>query len=267
MRIQVLVVFFVFFASCKNDAGVLRIDKYLNKKGFYTSTKHNKIIKSNFYDRKSNLIITTEYSRVGCNLIDSTSYSYNSKQQIVEEKHYTSVGFKDGTTCLSIFDLKDHIKYIYDDKDQILSRQLLKGNGSNILRKVDSSNSFYVKDSLSLLKEYLSDIDFVILKTDPKNIDKKDFGSEKVNIYTFNAVPSILMNYGIPINEVLKSLTTCVKDERIIKDMFVFENYCLTRAYKYKNGLIDRVIIESVKNVDNSKALSTEYFIQVPLSD
>ena len=214
-----------------------------------------------------NLIVENEYSRVGCNLIDSTRYLYNLKQQIAEEKHYVSIGIKDGSTCQSIFDLKDHIKYIYDVKDQFLSKKWLKGSDYNFRGNVDNSNSFYVKDSLSLLKEYLSDLDLIMSKTEPKNIHKRGSGAEKINTYNFDNTPSILMNYGIPINEILESLTTYIKDELIVKDEFVFQNYYLTRTYEYKNNIIDRVTIESVKKADNSKALSTEYFVYVPLAE
>ena len=45
MRVQLLILFLVFFTSCKNDFDGLRIDKYLNKKGFYGSVQQIRLLK------------------------------------------------------------------------------------------------------------------------------------------------------------------------------------------------------------------------------
>lgn len=249
--------------SCKASyIPPFRVDKYLDRDGFYSGSIKGKILQTNLYDDKSNLVIKKEYSRVGCNIVDSTVYSYDSNNWLIDKKHFAPI---DIINCKSQFSLRDHIGYRYNSKGGLLEKNILKGfdqEGLNdSISKKNGANYIEVKDSLQLLKDYLKDINLIISHVGIKDVVKTKSGS--VNIYScsLNDVPAILTDYGVPSNELLIALTLYIEDEKLIKDKFQFANYSLTRIYSYKNNLIQNVSVENIHTNAKRKSFSTEYFI------
>lgn len=262
MNLKCLIIVLGFFSACKAEKNTVRVDKYLTRDGFHSKRLVNKILQTNLYDERLNLIEENEYSRVGCNLVDSTIYNYNLNNQLIDKKHFTPIEVLEN--CKSKFGLRDHIKYIYDSKGELTGQEALKGvslEKINSSTKENKSNVLKVKDSLMLLKDYLSDIDFIVNKTTPDNIESRIVKSVNIRSYHINGIPSILMDYGIPINEFLTVVVAHVENKKLVKDEFKFKNYWLIRSYSYKNNILDKVTIETINKSDNSKAVSTETFI------
>lgn len=254
-----LIVTTILFLSCKADVKFLRIDKYLNEDGFigFRNLK-NKLLQSNYYDKRHNLILMKNYSRSGCNLVDSITFAYNPQNRLVEKKHYTPVEVLDN--CKSKFKLRDHILYKYNKKQELIV-EVVKGVDIESLRKEDKNLSIALKDSLGLINGYLSDINLIVNSVDTTNAKSKVMNSLYVDVYTYNNIPSILMQYGIPVNEYLISATTYIKDNVLVKDEFNFKNYHLIRVYSYKNNILDNVIIETIRKSDRTRTKSAEKFI------
>lgn len=249
--------------SCKASySPPLRVDKYLDRDGFYSGPIKEKILQTNLYDDKCNLVIKKEYSRVGCNIVDSTVYSYDSNNRLIDKQHFTPIDIID---CKSQFSLRDHIGYRYNSRGELLEKNILKGfdqEGLNdSISKKNGVNYIEVKDSLQLLKDYLKDINLIISHVGIKDVVKTKSGSVSIYSYRFNDVPAILTDYGVPSNELLIAFTIYVEDEKLIKDKFQFENYSLTRTYSYKNDLIQNVSVENIHTNTKRKSFSTEYFI------
>ncbi|MGQ7855563.1 hypothetical protein ACUN24_15125 [Pedobacter sp. WC2501] len=223
---------------------------------------NNKILQTNIYDHKLNLILKNEYSRTGCNLVDSTIYVYSNKNQLLEQRHYSAIDVL--SNCTSKFSLKDQILFKYNPKGVLVNRNVLKGVALEDIKK--NKNIFKdLKDSLSLLQTYVSDIKFIADNTANSNLKYENINN--VNIYTFkiNAILSILLEYGIPTNELLLQAKIYIENNHLIKDEFKFENYILTRVYDYKNSLLQKVIIENTQIDNKNKSLSTEYFVKMKL--
>lgn len=215
------------------------------------------------YDDQFNLIVKKEYSRVGCNLVDSIIYRYDSKNHLIEKSQFAPTGtLKD---CKSLFNLRNQIRYTYDSKGKLLAKKILKGvdmeERSNLLIGKNKLNYIEVADSLKLLNDYVKDINFIISHVDIKDLVKKNSGSLIIYSYKLNEVPSILMHYGIPIEERLMTGSVYIKDNKLIRDEFRFKRYFLTRTYTYKNDIIQNVLIENIQMENKNKATSREYFI------
>lgn len=223
---------------------------------------NNKMLQTNIYDRKLNIILKNEYSRTGCNLVDSTIYVYSNKNQLLEQRHYSAIDVL--SNCKSKFILKDQILFKYNSKGVLIDRNTLKGL---YLEDNEKNKNIFknLKDSLSLLKTYISDIMFIA-----DNIEKSNLKFENINngnIYTFkvNAIPSILLEYGIPTNELLLKTKIYITNNYLIKDEFKFQNYILTRKYDYKNNLLQKVTIENMQIDNKDKSISIESFVKTKL--
>lgn len=256
----------IIFISCKSDKKNIIISKYLDRKGMNTTSVVHKILKSNTYDNNLNIIIEKDYSRTGCNLVDSTIFSYADRNQLIEKKHYSAVDVL--SNCRSKFDLREHILFKYNSYGGLLSRQVLKGIDLEVVNKSDAKNINFatsLKDSLSLLKIYISDLQFIADNTSVENFEQKNIGNTNIYLFNVNAVTSILLDYGIPSSELLLKAKVFIQNKKIIKDEFIFEKYILTRTYFYENNLLQKVVIENNQISNNSKSISIESFINSEL--
>jgi len=255
-------IIFLLLISCKSNDNGFKINKFLNRQGMHSKLVNNKILQTNIYDHKLNLILKNEYSRAGCNLVDSTTYVYSNKNQLLEQRHYSAIDVL--SNCKSKFILKNQILFEYNLKGVLVNRNVLKGIASEDSEK--NKNIFKdLKDSLSLLKTYISDIKFIADNTENPNLKYENINN--VNIYTFkiNAIPSILLEYGIPTNELLLQAKIYIENNHIIKDEFKFQNYILTRKYDYKNNLLQKVTIENTQIDSKNKSISIESFVKTKL--
>jgi len=255
-------IIFLLLISCKpNDKG-FKLDKFLNRQGMHSKLVNNKILQTNIYDHKLNLILKSEYSRTGCNLVDSTIYVYSNKNQLLEQRHYSAIAVL--SNCKSKFILKDQILFKYNPNGVLVNRNVLKGFALEDSEK--NKNIFKdLKDSLSLLKSYISDIKFIADNTANSNLKYENINNG--NIYTFkiNAIPSILLEYGIPTNELLLQAKIYTENDHLINDEFKFQNYILTRKYDYKNNLLQKVTIENTQIDSKDKSISIESFVKTKL--
>ena len=76
MKLKYFVIVWIGFVCCKNENKSFSVSKYLDRNGFYASSIKGMILQTNLYDDQFNLIVKKEYSRVGCNLVDSIIYIY-----------------------------------------------------------------------------------------------------------------------------------------------------------------------------------------------
>jgi hypothetical protein len=263
MKLKYFIIVWIGFVSCNIQKKSLSVYKYLDRKGFYAESIKGKIIQINDYDDRLNLVLKREYSRVGCNVVDSTIYQYDSRNHLIEKSHFTPTEIlKD---CKSLFSLRNHIKYVYDAKGKLFTKKALIGidleeTSDSLIRK-NKISYIGVVDSLQLLNDYVKDINFILSHVEVRDLVKKTSGSVTVHSYRINDVPSILMDYGIPDEEPLMAGSVYVENNKLIKDEFRFKRYFLTRIYTYKNNIIQNVSIENIQINNKNKAISKEYFV------
>ncbi|MFD2584364.1 hypothetical protein ACFSR6_17825 [Pedobacter vanadiisoli] len=255
-------VMFLLLISCKSNNNGFKIDRFLNRQGMHSKLVNNKILQTNIYDHKLNLILKNDYSRTGCNLVDSTIYVYSNKNKLLEERHYSAIDVL--SNCKSKFILKDQVLFKYNPKAVLVNINVLKGL---VLEDSEKNNNIFkdLKDSLSLLKTYISDIKFIANNTANSNLKYENTNNSNVYTFKVNAIPSILLEYGIPTNELLLQAKIYITNNHLIKDEFKFQNYILTRKYDYKNNILQKVTIENTQIENKDKSISIEYFVKTKL--
>lgn len=139
--------------------------------------------------------------------------------------------------------------YIYHPYYDIDTRRLKKYALHEKI-KFQKTSRIHFNDKYNLSDKYSKDLDFLFsTKLNPNHDNKLIFDKKNA--------PSLLMEYGIPYDEILDSCKYKVVEKGLLSsDEFYFENYSLTRQYYYVNSMLKKVII-SVKN--NLRSETNEY--------
>lgn len=138
--------------------------------------------------------------------------------------------------------LNDSSYYLYTYHPQYdIDTRVLKKYALHDKIKYQKNSRIHFGDEYNLSDNYSRDLDFLFKTKLNPNHDNKLIFHEKI-------VPSLLIEYGIPYNEILDSCKYKVtKNGLLSSDDFYFANYSVTRKYNYVNSTLKKVII-SVKD-------------------
>lgn len=240
-----------------------QIVKLLTKSTFNERLMTDKLLEERYYDSKSNLKEKIEYSYVGCNATDSTAFAYGDKNRLSDKLHFTGADVikKD---CKTVYKLSEKFHYTYDRSGRLLRIDVVN-DGTRRKTISPPKSLLMIRDSLTLLEDYVSDIQFILSVTKPKHISKiKKPDGDIVKCY-FNGTPYVfLTDYGIPDHEFLKSMTVYLTGGRLAKDEFAFRNYFLVRTYFYEKGVLSKVVITTTDNKLKRNGVSVESFVRKP---
>lgn len=162
-------------------------------------------------------------------LIYELNFSYNG-WQVTDSIHYNNEG---SVHCAKVYFAS------YDEDSDSTSTPYYE------YRYLDCNQNDYLKtksfsridDTYSLSKYYLRDLN-LLLELNPINVND-EFRFKKP------IISSILTQYGIPYNEQLSSFSFKLNDSNklILKDIFTFENYVVSRNYSYQMNILEQVSI------------------------
>lgn len=211
------------------------IEKILNQEG----KKMSKILEKRYYNFNSNILTITQFSRVGCNVIDSARFSYNNKNQLILKENYEPLEVKEKTCETISYKLRNKYSFEYDSHG--IFQNYTDSKGRKIKEMPFYSKTLNLKDSLGLLNDYLQNIYFV-KNTLPNKISY--LTNNSFSCKTNETIYGIFSEYGISNNEVLSLINVTINDSLLIQDEFIFSNYSLNREYYYNNdGLLKSVIV------------------------
>lgn len=241
-----------------------QIVKLLTKSTSNERLMTDKLLEERYYDSKSNLTEKIEYSRVGCNATDSTVFTYGDRNQLSNKLHFRGVDFikKD---CKTVYKLSEKFHYTYGHNGRLLNINIVD-DGMHRKTINPPKSLLMIRDSLTLLEDYISDIQLILSVAKPKNISKIKKSDEDVVKCYLNGTPYLfLTDYGIPDNEFLKSMTVYLTGGRLIKDEFTFRSYFLVRTYFYEKGILSKVVITTTDDKLKRNGVSVESFIRKPV--
>jgi hypothetical protein len=167
---------------------------------------------------------------------------------------YDSVAYGDGK--ITVFQAK-YPEPVLKDNYPVLSKTI----ESYKISSVDSCSGCYQEQStfFRVVNQYglLNSAIFrlnLVLKNGPVRQNNK---------YVFNTgnIPSILLGFGIPYDEVLTSFKFEIRDSLLISDSYNFENYQVDNTYFYEDSVLQkRNIVVKYLNESNEKHYC-EYFV------
>ncbi len=99
-----------------------------------------------------------------------------------------------------------------------------------------------LNDQYSMSQIYFSDIDLLFSLN--AKVSTSISGNTKTLTFDQEIIPTLLLRYGIPFNEVLDSCSYSVnKKKHLINDCFYFKGYTVHRKYEYLDNLLSNVRI------------------------
>ena len=200
--------------------------------------RDREIIVQNMYFKNSNLIWKINFANNGWQILDSISYEYKNPNYCTKiyKPEYNELSNKIKSFKLTSLDCSNNYNY-----------------NSLILRTTDV---FF------LSKYYTNDLDF-LLKLNP--ILKSNLNNQNEYHFKKKVIPSILTNFGIPINEKLEMFTFTFNNKLIESDFFKFEHFVLKRKYEYKDSILSIVYIEVINNKNKKTHQFKEMFMITPV--
>jgi hypothetical protein len=202
---------FIYFFIYVSQVACSQKKEIILKKCFSESTE-------SFTNRN---YICQKLSFVNQTLIYKINYSYNN-WQIIDSVTYQREKEK---YCIKFF------QPVYDITNKVVIKYKLLNIDCNHTNIIFNN----INDTYSLTRDYLESIEFLLSKNPVKN------NSEYV--FKDSIIPSLFTRYGIPYNEPLISFAFEIKNDIIENDSFIYENFILTRNYKYEKSLLKEVEI------------------------
>lgn len=222
-----LIILFILFGHRSNSQQKVEIIKTCGiLSDEYLPTKNTICMKK--YLENGRLICQINYASNGWQIIDSLAFR------------------RDGNNlCIESY------RPIYDSQhSKVKSYELANKNWKEKRALQPPLNK--VNDKYNLCEQYLKDLQFLLERHPIRHTKSWQFEG--------GIVPSLMYQYGIPINEPLDSFSYSIDYNKINYEIFYFHNYTLTRQYKYDNRMLAKVLIKVFSKEHSSTTYYGEYF-------
>lgn len=209
------------FVSCSQKQNIIvkHCDFVGKDKSF---SNYQNVVCGKFYFEYDTLKAKVNYSRNGWQVIDSI-FIKNENGNYCEL--YFIPNYNGGYRKLS--------GYSFDKRECMETSKNL-----NLINSLD--------DKYRLSNEYIQNLNFLLTLNPEKEKE----------LFRFNesVIPSIFLNYGIPVNEALQYFSYNINSNKIVDDMFCFDRYIVKRSYYYdKQGMLKKVYILVENKEENVK--------------
>lgn len=223
--------------SLQNNFFSVQRWEYVNY-GLDKGKKH--IFEKREYDETMRLVNYVEMARGACNVVDSVIFQYNKIGKLASKIEFVPTDSLI-SDCRSYLKESNHLIYYYSPEGYLSRIDTINFSIINF----NNSTVFLARDSLKLLQNEFRDI--LLVMSDSKLIKLKTINVNQTKIFSANFIPTILSQYGIPSDALLKSMTFDLQNGFLVNDNFDFKFFFVKREYVYKNCLPQEIKI-SVTN-------------------